>query len=73
MAYDVLFSDKNPLQVLIFERYQDKERDFLEAHRNSAPFLEYRPKLRAMQDAGLVEIDGWSGIDRGVGFGHRST
>jgi hypothetical protein len=45
--------------------------DFVETHRSSAPFLEFRPKLKALQDQGLVEVDGSSYLDSGIGFGDR--
>lgn len=48
------------------------EQDFMEIHRSSAPFLEFRPKLKALQDEGLVEVDGSSYLDSGIGFGDRA-
>jgi hypothetical protein len=39
---------------------------------SSAPFLEFRPKLKAMQDAGLVAVEGDSYVDSGIGFGDRA-
>jgi quinol monooxygenase YgiN len=45
LAYEVLLSDKDPLQVLILERYRDKDNAYLTVHRSSQPFLEFRPKL----------------------------
>ena len=32
------------------------------------PHRQFRPKLKALQDEGLVEVDGDSYIDSGVGF-----
>lgn len=71
IAYEVLLSDKDDLHVVILERYQDKDNAFLKIHRNSESFLKFRPKLKALQDAGYVEIDGDSYIDSGLGFGDR--
>mmetsp|Transcript_45315 Transcript_45315/g.58069 ORF Transcript_45315/g.58069 Transcript_45315/m.58069 type:complete len:146 (-) Transcript_45315:234-671(-) len=71
IAYEVLLSDKDPLRVLILERYKDKERDFLGTHKNSEPFLAFRPKLAAMQEKGLVTIDGDSFVDSNIGFADR--
>jgi quinol monooxygenase YgiN len=71
IAYEVLLSDQDPLQAVIFERYRDKETAFLKVHRSSAPFLEFRPKLKALQEAGHVTIEGHSYIDSRVGFGDR--
>jgi len=68
IAYEVLLSDKDPLKVVILERYVDKDEAFLKVHRNSKPFLEFRPKLKAMQDAGAVIVEGESYVDSGVGF-----
>lgn len=72
ISYEVLLSDKDPLQVLILERYRDKENAFLQVHRSSAPFQEFRPKLKKMEDQGLVTIVGDSYLDSGIGFGDRS-
>jgi len=68
IAYEVLLSDKDPLCVLIMERYKDKEEAYLQVHKTSEPFLEFRPKLQALQDAGFVTVDGESYIDSGLGF-----
>jgi quinol monooxygenase YgiN len=73
IAYEVLLSDKDPLQVLILERYKDKENAFLSVHRSSNPFLEFRPKLQALEQAGFVTIQGESYLDAGVGFGDRAN
>ena len=39
---------------------------------SSEPFLTFRPKLKALQDAGLVTIDGESFLDSNIGFGDRA-
>jgi quinol monooxygenase YgiN len=72
IAYEVLHSDKDPLQALILERYRNKETAFLQVHRSSAPFQAFRPKLKAMEDEGRVKISGDSYVDSGIGFGDRS-
>lgn len=71
IAYEVLLSDKDPLRVVILERYRNKDNAFLKIHRNSKQFLEFRPKLQAMQEAGHVSVDGESYMDAGIGFGDR--
>lgn len=72
LAYEVLLSDKDPLEVMILERYKDKENAYLTVHKSSEPFLAFRPKLQAMQEKGLVKVSGNSYLDSGVGFGDRS-
>ena len=72
LSYEVLLSDKDPLRVLIMERYKDKENAYLKVHKSSAPFLEFRKKLQAMQELGQIEISGDSYLDSGVGFGDRT-
>jgi len=72
IAYEMLLSDKDPLQVMVLERYLDKENAYLNVHKSSAPFLAFRPKLKAMEENGHVSISGNSYIDSGIGFGDRS-
>ena len=71
LAYEVLLSDKDPLQVLLLERYQDKEVAYLQVHKSSTLFLEVRSKLQAMQEGGHVRISGHSYLDSGIGYGDR--
>ena len=71
IAYQVMQSDKDPLRVLILERYRDKETAYLQVHRSTAEFLAFRPKLKAMEDAGYVSIAGESYVDSEIGFGDR--
>jgi quinol monooxygenase YgiN len=72
LAYEILFNDKDPLKVLVLERYKDKEIAFLKVHRSSLPFQEFRPKLKAMIDGGYVTMEGDSYIDSMLGFGDRA-
>ena len=72
LAYEVLLSDKDSLQVLILERYRDKENAYLKVHRSSAAFLEFRKKFQSMMDKGQVKISGHSYLDSNVGFGDRT-
>jgi quinol monooxygenase YgiN len=73
LAYEVLLSDQDSLQVLVLERYTDKDHAFLTVHKSSEPFLAFRPKLKAMQDAGYVTVSGDSYLDAKVGFGDRCS
>mmetsp|Transcript_18309 Transcript_18309/g.25810 ORF Transcript_18309/g.25810 Transcript_18309/m.25810 type:complete len:165 (-) Transcript_18309:265-759(-) len=72
IGFEVLKSDRDPLLVTIMERYVDKEEAFLNIHRSSEPFLAFRPKLKALQDAGFVEISGNSFLDSQLGFADRA-
>ena len=57
--------------VTLMERYVEKEEAYLKIHKSSEAFLNFRSKLKAMQDAGYVEVEGQSYLDSGVGFGDR--
>ena len=71
LTYDALESDQNPLQILILERYRDKDVAYLQVHKSSQAFLTFRPKLKSMEDAGHVTINGHSYVDTMIGFGQR--
>jgi quinol monooxygenase YgiN len=68
LSYEVLRSDSNPLQVLVLERYEDKETAYLQIHKSSPPFLQFRAQLQEMQQKGHVTIQGASYYDAGIGF-----
>ena len=72
LAYEALLSDKDPLQVLVLERYRDKEIAYLKVHRSSEAFLNFRPKLAEQEKAGKVTISGHSYVDSQIGFGDRT-
>ena len=65
--YEISQSDKHHLRYVVVERYRSK-RDYLELHKASSAFREFRPKMKAMQDRGDVEVTGDSYIELGVGF-----
>jgi quinol monooxygenase YgiN len=69
LMYEALQSDKDPLQLLILEMYTNKETAYLEVHRNSKPFVDFRPKLQALQESGHVVISGHSYLNEDVGNG----
>jgi quinol monooxygenase YgiN len=71
LAYEALLSDKDPLQVLVLERYRNKEHAYLQVHKSSAPFLQFRPQLAKLQDEGKVTLSGHSYTDSQIGFGDR--
>lgn len=72
LGYEILLSDKDELQVVVLERYVDKENAYLRIHKSSKEFLAFRPKLQAMQEAGRVTVSGHSYLDSGLGFVGRS-
>lgn len=66
ISYELLRSDKQPLQVYILERYRTKS-DYLDVHKKSKPFLEFREKFQRMIERGAV-VDGDSYLESGIGF-----
>ncbi|CAJ1954475.1 unnamed protein product [Cylindrotheca closterium] len=65
--YEVGRSDADPLKVHMVERYKSKD-DYLTKHKTGEEFLKFRPKLKALQDAGKVTIEGFSYQELGYGF-----
>ncbi len=65
LMYQLSKSDKEdkPLTYHIIERYADKERDFLQAHRNSPEFQQFRASLKSLQDSSRVSVVGESYSD----------
>ena len=66
-AYEVAQSDQDPLKYLVYERYRSKA-DYLETHKSSPAFKEFRPKMQALQESGQVVVSGHSFDEVGVGF-----
>eukprot|EP00304_Pavlova_gyrans_P013707 CAMPEP_0206045788 /NCGR_PEP_ID=MMETSP1466-20131121/16855_1 /ASSEMBLY_ACC=CAM_ASM_001126 /TAXON_ID=44452 /ORGANISM="Pavlova gyrans, Strain CCMP608" /LENGTH=124 /DNA_ID=CAMNT_0053420741 /DNA_START=27 /DNA_END=401 /DNA_ORIENTATION=+ len=67
LSYEVSQSEKNPLELVIVERYRTKA-DFVDVHRSMKHFIKFRPKLQALQDAGEVTVTG-DGLNE-LGIGH---
>lgn len=66
ISYELLRSDKQPLQIYILERYRSKD-DYLEVHKKSKPFIAFREKFQQMIERGAV-VDGDSYQESGIGF-----
>ena len=64
LSYSLIMSDKDPLQVTIFERYEDRLDSYLVKHKQSAEFQKFRPALDALKPV----IDGHSYFESGGGF-----
>lgn len=67
LSYELMNSDKDPLQLYILERYIDKHA-FLEIHKKTPEFLAFRAKLADMQKDKGVTLDGASFIESGYGY-----
>ncbi len=65
--YEAGKNDADPLKLHFVERYESKEQ-YLNFHKSGEEFLKFRPKLKALQDAGKVEIEGFSYQELGYGF-----
>lgn len=68
LSYQVAISDKDPLMVVVLERYSDKENGYLTVHRSGGEFLKFRELLKGMQEKGEVEINGESYIETSLGY-----
>eukprot|EP00526_Cylindrotheca_closterium_P020129 CAMPEP_0113636610 /NCGR_PEP_ID=MMETSP0017_2-20120614/19116_1 /TAXON_ID=2856 /ORGANISM="Cylindrotheca closterium" /LENGTH=127 /DNA_ID=CAMNT_0000547505 /DNA_START=158 /DNA_END=539 /DNA_ORIENTATION=- /assembly_acc=CAM_ASM_000147 len=65
--YEVGRNDADPLKIHMVERYKSKE-DYINKHKKGEEFLKFRPKLKALADAGKVKIEGFSYQELGYGF-----
>jgi quinol monooxygenase YgiN len=59
LSYECAESDKNEKQVVIIERYLNKQA-YAGTHRESQVFLAYKQKLKEMDAAGKMHISGHS-------------
>ena len=59
--FEAVQSDKDPLLIIVDERYSSKE-DYTGAHRSSTAFAEFRPQMKKLQDEGLLDVSGESGF-----------
>ena len=65
--YEVGIDDSNPLIVHIMERYRSQD-EYLNVHKKSITFLNFRSQLQALQDSKKVVISGFSFQESGNGF-----
>lgn len=56
LGYKVMRGEKDPLKVMIMERYVDKDDAYLKVHRSSKAFLDFKRTLREL----APEVDGHS-------------
>jgi len=68
LSYQVAISDKDPLLIVVMERYSDKEHGYLEVHRSGSEFLKFRERLKGMQEDGDVVIEGESYFETELGY-----
>ncbi|KAL7492634.1 hypothetical protein ACHAWT_002843 [Skeletonema menzelii] len=68
LSYKLAISDKDPLLVLVLERYSDKDHGYLKVHRSGTEFLNFREKLKVMQEEGGVVIQGESYLETELGY-----
>lgn len=68
LSYQVAISDQDPLKVLVMERYSDKDHGYLEVHKSGEEFLQFREKLKGMQERGDVAIEGESYLETDLGY-----
>ena len=58
-SYSFATSDKDPLKGLIFEQYVNKEA-YLNIHKSSSQFLDFKKRMVAMNDDDVRETLGWN-------------
>lgn len=66
ISYILMESDKDPLEIMILERYQDKDY-YLNVHRSSGEFKVFREKFQEMITKGAA-VDGHSYIETDIGY-----
>ena len=67
LSYECAESDKNEKQVVIIERYLNKQA-YADTHRESQMFLAFKQKLKEMDSTGKMHISGHSYRESNVGF-----
>ena len=65
LLFEAIQSDKDPLLVIVDERYISKE-VYFEKHRISTAFHEFRPQMKKLQDEGRLTVAGESGFGIGL-------
>mmetsp|Transcript_29710 Transcript_29710/g.79812 ORF Transcript_29710/g.79812 Transcript_29710/m.79812 type:complete len:143 (-) Transcript_29710:362-790(-) len=67
LSYEVSRNNKKPLELVINERYATVDA-YLNVHKETKHFKEFRPKLQSMQDGHDVEVSGDAFEELGVGY-----
>jgi len=65
--YEIAKSDQDPLKYHMYERYRSKS-DYLNIHKASDAFQEFRKILQEAQDRGAVKVSGSSYLELGIGY-----
>ena len=70
LSFQLMESDADPLHLLLFERFTDKERAYQQVHKSSAAFIKVKSFLHELGDLG-VTVEGQSYTEL-YGFIHSS-
>jgi len=68
LSYRVSISDKDPLSVLLVERYSDKQTAFERIHKHGNEFVTFRDKIKGMKNRGMVRIKALSYWETELGY-----
>ena len=60
LQFEMSRSDQSERRLMVIERYENKDRDYLETHRKSLEFISWRSRVADWEQKGLVNITGES-------------
>lgn len=61
LQFEIAVSEKDQFKVVVIEQYQDKESDYLQTHRHSEAFLEWKKRMKTWREQGHIQkVDGES-------------
>ena len=66
LSYQLAKSDKGPFTYLVFERYTDKEKAYLNVHRSSMEFKSFKSKLLELEP--IINGESYIQMDDDFGF-----
>ena len=66
LSYQLAKSDKSPFTYLVFERYTDKEKAYLNLHRSSMEFQSFKSKLLELEP--IINGESYIQMDDDFGF-----